>query len=110
MATAEFNAMVARAASKGESWARSAILVALKLVGEEIECSSRVIEVKSPPEEFASATITITDQGLLDDSVKGYKYRLRLEKRPDRTWRITEALKAWNCYRGHKDFSTEPCV
>ena len=109
VATAESNRLAEEAAKKGEAWPQNPLLVALKFVGEDGECSCRTIVIRRP-EGRDTATVAITDEGLWDDSIRGEKYKLRLARTPSGTWKITEALKAWACRRGHADFSTEPCI
>ncbi len=107
--TSSFNKKVKKIAKKRGVWTNYAILVALKYVGESIECKDRIIEIHSNPEPFDTAEIIITDQGIMDDSIKGYKHKLQLKKHTDSVWMIENALRAWNCWRGHKEFSTELC-
>ena len=47
-----------------------------------------------------------------DDSVRGYRYDLKLKKNAEGLWEITEARKSWRCWpdRGHRFFSAEPCL
>jgi len=60
---------------------------------------------------FADATVTMPDQGYLDDSVRGYQYHVVLAKLPGGHWQLTRATRAWTCWRGrgHEGFSAEPC-
>jgi hypothetical protein len=105
-----FNVRTERAAEDGESWAREAILVALKFSGEGLLGSSKRIEVNTPPERFDSALITITESGYLDDSVAGIRYRLWLGRGPSGTWKLKKALRANLCSRPDAMFySAEPC-
>ncbi len=111
MAMEAFNRLTVAAGQKGESWTRSPLLVTLKFLGETCSCSSRRIDLKSTPERFADATVTMTDQGYLDDSVRGYQYHVVLAKLPGGPWQLRRATRAWNCWRGrgHEGFSTELC-
>lgn len=110
----EFNGEVEEAAARGERWPRLAILVALAFVGEDIQCRLRTIEVRSQPEDFAAADITITDDGYLDDSVRGCRWVLRLERTADGPWRLVGARRAFRCWRGRADgttgWSSAPCL
>jgi hypothetical protein len=109
MATAEFSKREEEAAKKGEPWPHNPLLVALKFVGEDAECSSRTIVIRRP-EGGGPATVEVTDDGLWDDSIRSYKFKLRLVRGTGGTWQITEALRAWSCWRGHTDYSTELCI
>lgn len=107
----DFNRMTRLAHDKGASWTLSPLLVSLKLAGETCECSTRRIELKSTPEAFKDAAVKITDQGYLDDSIRGYQYSLVLRRVAAGYWEVVEATKARNCWkgRGHEDFSNAPC-
>jgi len=109
MATAEFSKQAEEAAKKGEPWPHNPLLVALKFVGEDAECNSRTIVIHKL-EGRGSATVEVTDEGCWDDSIRGEKFKLRLVSGTGGVWKITEALKAWACWRGHTNYSTEPCI
>jgi len=109
MATVEFTQREQEAAEKGESWPQNPLLVALKFVGEDAECNSRTIVIRRL-EGRDAAPVEVTDDGCWDDSIRSDKFKLRLTRGSDGTWQITEALKAWSCWRGHTDYSAEPCI
>ena len=62
--------------------------------------------------EGASATATLTFDGLFDDSVRAQRYDFELARRADGTWRIASASWAQRCRqgRGHQQFGPELCV
>ena len=107
----DFNTKVAAARERGEAWVKSPLQVALKLVGDNQECRQRNIEIKSTPEAFRDAHVVITEDGFLDDSVRGVRYELKLRRSPRGEWQVQAAAKTWRCWegRGHQDYSTEPC-
>jgi hypothetical protein len=107
MPAAELNRHVAAAQARGEAWTARARFVALGLVGEGC-CKSRAIR---EAQARLGAEVTITDQGAEDDSVRGYQFRVRLQRGREGIWQIVEAGRAWNCWpgRGHQDFSTALC-
>jgi hypothetical protein len=107
MPAAEFNRQVAAAQARGEAWTASARSVALKFVGVAC-CKSRAVR---QAQERSRVEVMITDQGTDDDSVRGYQFRVVLQKGPDGSWRIMEAGRFWNCWpgRGHRNFSTALC-
>ena len=75
-----FNAQTAEAHStRSADWPQSCLLVALRFVGDRDVCS-RTIEISSKPERFEQAEVTITEEGLMDDSVDGQRHRLTLHK------------------------------
>ena len=109
MATAEFSKQEEEAVKRGEPWPHNPLLVALKFVGEDAGCSCRTIVI-CRPEGGGPATVEVTDEGLRDDSVRSHKFKLRLVRGASGAWQITEALRAWACWRGHTEYSTEPCI
>lgn len=60
----------------------------------------------------AYAGVLVFDAIPDDDSVGGYRYDLQLDRDVQGGWKITEAMRSWRCWkdRGHRHFSTEPCV
>ncbi|MEM9149897.1 MAG: hypothetical protein AAGB19_05530 [Cyanobacteria bacterium P01_F01_bin.3] len=62
--------------------------------------------VESPTE----AMVTITEGGLLDDSVAGFRYRFDIVNQNGQ-WTITRAGRQFRCQpgRGHQDWSIELC-
>ena len=108
--TNRLNAKVKKAAPNGEKWTRDAVLVALAFVGAGLKGNTKVIDVRTPPEERDTATITVTESGYLDDAVSGERWRLWLAKGADGTWTIQRALWAQLCSRpGSRFYSAEKC-
>lgn len=56
--------------------------------------------------------ITLTIDGLADDSAKAQRHILVLEQVPDQPWQIIKHDTEWACWpgRGHIEFSTELCI
>lgn len=104
------NAEIREAVRKGEHWPREAVPVALQLMGAGLRGHTKVIEVRTPPEQRDSATITVTESGYPDDAVSGERWRLWLVKGADGAWTIQRALWAQLCSRpGRRFYSAEPC-
>lgn len=107
----KLNAEVSQAFSKGETWPKEMILVALKFVGEGLKGNSKIIDARTSPEAQETATITITESGYLDDAIRGERWRLWLVKKADGTWEINRALWAQLCDRPERRFySAERCT
>jgi hypothetical protein len=55
--------------------------------------------------------ITVVTDGLPDDSVRGKRLDVSLERDSQSPWHITDAKVSWRCWpgRGHETFSTRPC-
>jgi len=108
--TGKLNAEVSRAADKSETWAQDAVMVALKFVGSGLKGHTKIIEVRTPPEQRDRATITVTESGYLDDAVSGERWKLWLEKSAAGAWTIKRALWARLCDRpGSRFYSAEKC-
>jgi len=108
--TGKLNAEVSRAANKGENWTQDAVLVALKFAGSGLKGHTKIIEVRTPPEQRDRATITVTESGYLDDAVSGERWKLWLEKSAPGAWTIKRALWARLCDRpGRRFYSAEKC-
>ncbi len=106
----KLNARVRRAARKGEKWTRDAVLVALEFVGAGFKGNTKVIDIRTPPEQPDIATITVTESGYLDDAIGGERWRLWLVKDSHGTWTIQRALWAQLCARpGRTFYSAEKC-
>jgi hypothetical protein len=107
------NKMISEAAAKNEAWTKSAEQVALKIAGEFSETSERAINVKADSAEDPDRlTITVTDDGYLDDSVRGMKQIMIMERDRYGVWKLTSYSKGWRCWsgRGHDDYSAKPCL
>lgn len=95
-----------------ERWERSAALVAGEFVRlDERGASRAVVDAVSGPEGGGPATVTVTLDGLQDDSVAAERYVLRL-RRDGETWTLESATWGQRCQRGrgHQDFTPAPCL
>lgn len=73
--TGKLNVEISQAAAKGEAWTKEAVLVALKVTGTDLQGHTKIMEVKTPPEQRDTATITVTASGYPDDAVGGERWR-----------------------------------
>jgi hypothetical protein len=64
------------------------------------------------PEGGERAGVTVTLEGLLDDSVQAVRYVLQFRKDADDAWRLVSATWTQRCApgRGHQAFSLELCI
>jgi len=109
----EINETITKAAKNSESWVRSPMAIIARIAGEFEELSFRQIEIESPGGEGStSLTVVITDDGFLDDSVRGEKKIYKLESDESGVWKLLSGSKAWRCQpgRGHPDWGTAPCI
>jgi hypothetical protein len=110
LAVAEFNGYVERADA---AWSRSPLLWAITFLRLEGQQAAKVsVDVETSPEGGQEALVSATLDGLLDDSVRGVRRFLTVHRQPDGSWRLRSARQQQRCWpnRGHRDFSTAPCV
>jgi hypothetical protein len=109
-AAEEFNHTVAQAGAAGETWPGDPGMVVRRFAELGSERSSVTVLSGSGEHSSRYEVIAISD-GFTDDSVRGRRYDLKLERNPVGSWRITEARVSWRCWpgRGHDTFGTEPC-
>jgi hypothetical protein len=107
----EFNAYIE---SAEPSWAFSplrTILEFLSLDDPDARTTTVVMETGSP-EGGDRAVVTVTEDGLADDSVRALRIVLEVERQGDGSWRLLSAAWAQRCQagRGHQDFTPELCI
>ncbi len=110
--TSDRNLLIITAANKGESWVKSPMQVALRITGEFDEMATREMKFEAAtPESTNAITLTVINDGLLDDSVRGEKWIYELVKETNGVWKVSSIKRAWKCWpgRGHEDFSSESC-
>ena len=99
-------------AGDGQPFAASPVLAATEFLRlDQIDAGQTTIVSTAPGEVRDEASVLVTLEGLLDDSVRAARYQLELE-RPSSDWRLRSAKVTHSCQagRGHAGFSTEPCV
>lgn len=95
-----------------ERWEGSAAMTASEFLRlDERTASTTTIEGRASGEGAGPETVTVTLDGLLDDSVRAERWTLDFEPDGD-TYRLTAATWAQRCQpgRGHQDFSPELCT
>jgi hypothetical protein len=100
----EFNTTVDAAVDSGGTWARNPIDVVERFIrGEVGEAFYTRMEKQDNRVEWPDSTvITLIRDRWADDSVRGDWHEITLYRLPDGTWRISEARRAFRCYRGHQ--------
>jgi hypothetical protein len=99
-------------ANVDEHWERSAAMAAGEFLRLDERTAVRTtIDGKSSGEGEGPQTVTVTLDGLLDDSVRAERWTLVFE-RDDETYRLVNALWEQRCQpdRGHQAFSPDDCV
>jgi hypothetical protein len=95
-----------------EHWERSAAMAAAEFLRIDERTAIRTtIDGKASAEGAGPQTVTVTLDGLLDDSVRAERWTLAFEQEGE-TYGLTNALREQRCQpgRGHQDFSADDCV
>lgn len=106
------NEQIDKAAVAGEAWVKEPAQIIARTFGGFSEMRSKTIEFTAPTADGPdSLSVTITNDGYLDDSVRGEKYSLELKMNEQGVWKFVTAAKAWRCQpgRGNQDYSTIKC-
>jgi hypothetical protein len=74
--------------------------IALAVAGSFEGRTQHVIQVNEGAEAPTASRVTVLRDGLLDDSVRGERWDISLERTADGVWRIKEVKRAWRCRRG----------
>ena len=74
--------------------------IALKIVGTFAGSTQHIVQVNEGSETPSASRVTVIRDGLLDDSVRGERWDIRLERTASGVWRIAEVKRAWRCWRG----------
>jgi hypothetical protein len=106
----EFNDFVDEARPAfGSSALRTAIEFAH--AGEGQAATTSVVVFEGPEGTADEATVTVTRDGLADDSTRALRYLIVLERADDESWRLRSARRTQRCQtgRGSQAFSTKLC-
>ncbi len=109
LAVGDFNNFLA---GDGQAFAASPVMAATEFLRlDQVDAGKTTIVSSTPGEVRAQASVVVTLDGLLDDSVRATRYEMELD-RPNSDWRLSSAKLAYRCQpgRGHADFSTQPCA
>jgi len=99
----EASALAARAGSP--------LGVALKIVGEFAGSVQHIIQVNEGAEAPSASRVTVIRDGLLDDSIRGERWEIVLQRTSGGAWGIKEVKRSWRCWRGAQAdlFAAVPC-
>jgi hypothetical protein len=110
LAVEDFNEFVEDARP---AFATSALRMAIEFAnaGEGTAATTSVLANEGPEGNSDEASVTVTRDGLADDSVHAIRYQIALERAKDGTWRLLSARRTQRCQpgRGHQDFSPQLC-
>jgi len=106
-----FNKTVQMARENNEEWASDPVMVSFLFLGAADAMTQTIVRNYPSAESRDSATVVITNEKVMDDSISGVKYKVDLKKNENGTWNIESVGKAVKCWegRGHTDFSASPC-
>ena len=95
-----------------EDWERSPVMAAGEFLHLDERTAARItVEGVASPEGTGPQTVTVTLDGLLDDSVRTERWVLTFVP-DDEVYRLTGANWSQRCQvgRGHQDFSPQLCA
>ncbi|MCG6965023.1 MAG: hypothetical protein LJE59_00760 [Chromatiaceae bacterium] len=100
-----------QAASDLAARGRAPLDIALKIVGGFEGAMQHIMQTNQGSEAPLATRVTVVRDGLIDDSVRGERWDIALERTLAGAWRIGEVRRAWRCWRGeHLDrFAAGPC-
>jgi len=100
-----------RAASELAARGSASLDIVLKIVGEFEGSTQHIIQVNEGSEAPSASRITVLRDGLLDDSVRGVRWDIALDKTRTSVWSIKEVKRSWRCWRGKQldRFATACC-
>lgn len=78
---------------------------------DRAQATQTSIEARAQGEGTETATVTVAERGLLDDSIAAERYVLGMQ-RDGEVWRLGSAMWTQSCQpgRGHQAFTTASCV
>ncbi len=84
----------------------------LALPPEETAEGGYNLSVEIIASDDSETWVLATEEGLMDDSVRGVRYRLRFVPTADNQWELVEAGRQQTCWpnRGHQDWRTDFCI
>ena len=87
------------------------LAIALAVAGPFEGSTQHVIQINEGAEAPTASRVAVLRDGLLDDSVRGERWDVALERTADGAWRIKEVTRAWRCRRGAQldRFATMRC-
>ena len=85
--------------------------IALKIVGAFEGATQHIIQINAGSEAPSASRLTVLRDRLMDDSIRGARWDITLEKTEAGVWHIKAVMRAWRCWRGGQmdRFATAPC-
>lgn len=106
----EFNERIAEAVRLGETWPREPVLVVRNFTSWGAERVGALLWHGTGEQPGRYHFVAINDN-LLDDSVRGHRLEVTVERQPDNSWRIVDARMSWRCWRKNESdfFGVDRC-
>jgi uncharacterized protein len=100
-----------KAASDFAASGNAPLDIVLKIVGAFQGSTQHIIQENEAKEAPSVSRITVLRDGLMDDSVRGVRWDIALEKSTENVWKIMEVRRSWRCWRGEKTnmFTSKLC-
>jgi hypothetical protein len=95
-----------------ETWEKAPALAAGEFLRlDQTTATSTTIDARSGPEGVGPTAVTVTLEGLPDDSIRSERWQLTFVPE-DSTYRLSQARWAQRCRpnRGHQTFDPKRCV
>jgi len=107
----EFNKSLSVAAEKGESWTHDPIRIALEFTDSAGARLVKIWRKDGRGEMQNSTTVTIVEDGYLDDSIRGTWTQFKMTRGDGNTWRIDNIQRGYRCWRGQSKncYSAKRC-
>ena len=85
--------------------------IVLNIVGAFEGSTQHIIQENEGNEAPSVSRIAVLRDGLMDDSVRGVRWDIALEKTAENVWRIREVRRSWRCWHGEKTnmFASKLC-
>lgn len=74
--------------------------IALRIVGPFEGATQHIIQANEGSEAPVRSRLTVIRDGLLDDSMRGVRLDIVLDRSGTSAWTIREVKRAWSCRRG----------
>jgi len=104
----KYNDRITEWKTRGEEWTNDPILITRELFRSDAPERKTIITFES--KAFDRVTVTLTQEGLSDDSVDGEKRIIEFEE-INNSWTIRQIRLGFKCWksRGHTNYSGDLC-
>jgi len=105
-----YNEKIKEAQRSADTWASDPGTITRQLFGDVGEGTSLSLSVEYKNDDINTAMVTLTAEGLADDSVYGEKRIITFAKKSG-VWTIKDIRVGWRCQqgRGHQNYAGKLC-